>query len=235
LSRLVYRKPENHQSLATFLEGYLFGLGEVCHTLFGPQGETLVYRAIGRHYLGYLEEKMGIVFDALDSWERYCQIIEVFTGRGFYDYVELEARAENSFWMLENGQYAGRVWEEQGSWERGSPPCPLWSVILASLEQLDCRVVLDQAAYCQDRDGYESTFHFEKTKRPADEERPDVEAARQELIPICSSCSKIRLTDGTWMDIDLYLAQRHQVDFTHSLCSCCAKELYPDIEPAKVS
>ena len=235
MSKIIFQKPENRQDLTTFLEGYLFGLGEVCHTLFGPHGESLIYRTIGRHYLDYLERKMGIVFDAPDPWPRYLQIVKAFTEQGFFGYLELEARGENSFWMLESGQYAGHIWQEQGSWERGTPPCPFWSVILASLEQLGYKMVFDRASYLQDREAVEGVFHFEKIKRPADEEPPDLEAAKEELIPICSNCNKIRLANGTWMDIDLYMAQRHQVDFTHSLCSCCAKDLYPDIELAKVS
>lgn len=235
MSRIIFRKPGKHDDLASFLEGYLFGLGEVCHSLFGPHVETLVYRAIGRHYLDYLARKVGIVFDAPDPWARYCQIIEEFTRRGFYDYAELEKRGENSFWMLESRQFARRVWEEQGSRENGSQPCPLWSVILASLEQIGFQMVVDQTNFLPDRNGFESTFHFEEIKKAAADEAPEKEAARQELIPICSGCHKIRLPDGAWMDIDLYLARRHQVDFTHSLCSCCARELYPDLELARNS
>jgi len=130
--------------LSALIEGYLYGLGEVCHTLFGSQGEAAMYQAIGGYFLHYLEKKMNLVFRELDPWRRYCQIVEVFTRYGCHTYVELEQIGDASYRMSESGQYAGEVREEQKAWERGTPPCPLWSVIFFSLAEIDYRIVLDK-------------------------------------------------------------------------------------------
>jgi hypothetical protein len=47
------------------------------------------------------------------------------------------------------------------------------------------------------------------------------------LLPICSSCKKIRDDDGYWNEIEAYISEHSEADFSHSLCPECAKKLYP--------
>ena len=49
------------------------------------------------------------------------------------------------------------------------------------------------------------------------------------LLPICSSCKKIRDDSGYWSQIEMYLEEHSDAEFTHSLCPDCARRLYPDI------
>ncbi len=48
------------------------------------------------------------------------------------------------------------------------------------------------------------------------------------IIPICSSCMKIRDDRGYWERVDKYIASKSKVLFSHSLCPDCIKKLYPD-------
>jgi len=48
------------------------------------------------------------------------------------------------------------------------------------------------------------------------------------LIPICSSCKKIRDDEGFWHQVDVYIRQHTSAEFTHSLCSDCAAEIRKD-------
>lgn len=48
------------------------------------------------------------------------------------------------------------------------------------------------------------------------------------FLPICSSCKKIRDDRGYWNQIEEYITQHSDVDFSHSICPDCAKKLYPD-------
>lgn len=48
------------------------------------------------------------------------------------------------------------------------------------------------------------------------------------LLPICSSCHKIRDDRGYWNRLEEFIRQRSEADFTHSLCPDCVKKLYPD-------
>jgi PleD family two-component response regulator len=49
------------------------------------------------------------------------------------------------------------------------------------------------------------------------------------LLPICSSCKKIRDDKGYWNQIETYIRQRSEAEFTHSICPKCAKMLYPEL------
>ena len=47
------------------------------------------------------------------------------------------------------------------------------------------------------------------------------------LLPICAACKKIRDDDGSWVQIEGYIKNRSDVDFTHGLCPECSVKLYP--------
>jgi hypothetical protein len=49
------------------------------------------------------------------------------------------------------------------------------------------------------------------------------------LLPICSSCHKIRTTDNHWHVLERYISERTEAVFTHSLCPECARRLYPEM------
>jgi len=49
------------------------------------------------------------------------------------------------------------------------------------------------------------------------------------LLPICSSCKKIRDDSGYWRGVEHYVAAHTDADFTHSLCPDCYTELYPEL------
>ena len=48
------------------------------------------------------------------------------------------------------------------------------------------------------------------------------------LLPICANCKKIRDDKGYWNQIEVYIRDHSEVDFSHSICPECAKKLYPD-------
>ena len=48
------------------------------------------------------------------------------------------------------------------------------------------------------------------------------------LLPICSSCKKIRDDQGYWQQVEVYLWDHSEAEFTHGLCPDCVKRLYPD-------
>ncbi len=49
------------------------------------------------------------------------------------------------------------------------------------------------------------------------------------LLPICSSCKKIRDDRGYWQSVENFLQKHTDVDFSHSICPACAKSLYPEM------
>jgi CheY-like chemotaxis protein len=48
------------------------------------------------------------------------------------------------------------------------------------------------------------------------------------LLPICSSCKRIRDDKGYWNQIEAYIRNHSDADFSHSICPECGQRLYPE-------
>lgn len=49
------------------------------------------------------------------------------------------------------------------------------------------------------------------------------------LLPICSSCKKIRNDQGRWEALEAYIRDRSDAEFSHGICPECAHKLYPEL------
>ena len=48
------------------------------------------------------------------------------------------------------------------------------------------------------------------------------------LLPICASCKKIRDDQGYWNQIESYIRDHSNAEFSHGICPECARKLYPN-------
>ena len=48
------------------------------------------------------------------------------------------------------------------------------------------------------------------------------------FLPICASCKKIRDDKGYWNQIEVYISEHSEAEFSHGICPECAQKLYPD-------
>ncbi len=53
------------------------------------------------------------------------------------------------------------------------------------------------------------------------------------LLPICASCKMIRDDKGYWNQIELYIKNHSEAEFSHGICPDCAKKLYPEFTDEK--
>jgi response regulator RpfG family c-di-GMP phosphodiesterase len=49
------------------------------------------------------------------------------------------------------------------------------------------------------------------------------------LLPICASCKKIRDDRGYWTQLEHYIREHSEAEFTHGCCPDCMKKLYPEL------
>ena len=49
------------------------------------------------------------------------------------------------------------------------------------------------------------------------------------ILPICSFCKKIRDDKGYWNQVEDYVKQRSDADFSHGICPECVRKHYPDL------
>ncbi len=48
------------------------------------------------------------------------------------------------------------------------------------------------------------------------------------FLPICASCKKIRDDNGYWNQIESYIRDHSEAQFSHGICPECAEKLYPE-------
>jgi PAS domain S-box-containing protein len=48
------------------------------------------------------------------------------------------------------------------------------------------------------------------------------------IFPICASCKKIRDDKGYWRQIEAYIRDHSEAEFSHGICPDCMKKLYGD-------
>jgi PAS domain S-box-containing protein len=53
------------------------------------------------------------------------------------------------------------------------------------------------------------------------------------LIPICSRCKKIRDDQGYWQQVEVYVREHSEADFTHGLCPDCYQKYLSDLRRLK--
>ena len=86
-------------------------------------------------------------------------------------------------------------------------------------------------------------FHDRTERKKLEEEREKLIRKLQEtlakvktlsgFLPICASCKKIRDDRGYWNQIESYLKEHSEAEFSHGICPDCLKKLYPEIYPVK--
>ncbi len=109
----------------------------------------------------------------------------------------------------------------------------------------DIKIVSDWTYIIRDEEGYVTHYKGiieDITKRKQAEEalqreRDKLEKALKQvrtlsgMLPICSSCKKIRDDKGYWNQIEAYIQKHSHAEFSHGICPECAKKLYPDLYP----
>jgi len=53
------------------------------------------------------------------------------------------------------------------------------------------------------------------------------------LLPICASCKKIRDDSGYWHQVESYVQDHSDAEFSHGLCPDCVKNYYADFKNGK--
>ncbi len=49
------------------------------------------------------------------------------------------------------------------------------------------------------------------------------------MLPICCSCKKIRDDKGGWNQVEVYIRDHSEAEFTHGMCPECSEKLYPEL------
>jgi hypothetical protein len=53
------------------------------------------------------------------------------------------------------------------------------------------------------------------------------------FLPICASCKKIRDDEGYWEQMEKYISEHSEAQFSHGICPECAQKLYRQLYKKK--
>ena len=49
------------------------------------------------------------------------------------------------------------------------------------------------------------------------------------LIPICAKYKRVRTDTGDWQQLEVYVQNHSEAEFSHGVCQVCMKAVYPDV------
>ncbi len=53
------------------------------------------------------------------------------------------------------------------------------------------------------------------------------------IIPICMHCKGIRDDKGSWKQLEKYISEASDIQFSHGICNSCMEKFYPDVKNSK--
>lgn len=133
-------------------------------------------------------------------------------------------REEAVYWMMKAIQSGPQLFEWHCKKKDGSLFWVEINMRLANIGQQNC-ILLTVRDITERKQG-------EMERERLSRELQDALAAKVRqlsgFLPICASCKKIRDDKGYWNQIELYILDHSEAEFSHGLCPECSKKLYPD-------
>lgn len=51
----------------------------------------------------------------------------------------------------------------------------------------------------------------------------------ESILPVCACCKRIRVDSEFWQDIEQFVQERSETEFTHGICPDCIQKYYPEL------
>jgi len=90
------------------------------------------------------------------------------------------------------------------------------SLLVASLEKQRCQAI----------------WSLEEANRKLSASLNEIKILRG-ILPVCSHCQRIRTEADTWAQMETYIHEHSEADFSHTVCPDCLRKNYPDIYDRK--
>ena len=193
----------------------------------GQEGLGLVERAVqlGRpHAMAFVDVRMPPGWDGVETtfqlW-KVCPDLQVVICTAYSDYSwdDMTSRLNNPdqllilkkpFETMEVVQLAHALTEK---WR-------LHQGMKLKMDHLE-KVVQERTSVLQHTNAVLEVTHKQRQEAMA------TVKTLEGLLPICAHCKKIRDDKGDWNQIEFYIRDRTNAQFSHGICPTCAHEQYP--------
>ncbi len=227
-------------------EGVLVSFGKVL-AKYNAFAQGSILRDVGKELIDYLN-RHGFEFEEQGSFDDVARMTDLFVKNGFVEKLEIEPmdKGHNFIWHNLYGIAAYKELHDVS--DNPFLACPLNACLyyLADKHHKTMRL-LDKSF---DIEHHEAQSQYEVIDKDVAEgetfdalvienarlyqlakERADkLEKAYNEIktlrgiLPICSSCKKIRDDDGYWQKVETYVHDHTEASFSHSYCPECAEK-----------
>jgi predicted GNAT family acetyltransferase len=49
------------------------------------------------------------------------------------------------------------------------------------------------------------------------------------ILPVCSYCKRVRTETNKWAEMETYIREHSEANFSHTVCPDCLRKYYPDL------
>jgi hypothetical protein len=212
-----------------------------------------VLREVGKEIIDYLNEH-GLEFEERGDESDLGRLTRLFVANGFAKSLDIAPlpNGHNYIWHDIYGKEAYRRLHEMS--DNPFLACPLNLCLFHIADKHGKTMLLHNKRFHEDGDTVES--HYEIVDKSgadvngtdvlaienarllqlAEERAHKLEQAQTEIrslrgiLPICSSCKKIRDDEGLWHAVEVYLQTHTNADFSHGYCPDCESEYMKQID-----
>jgi hypothetical protein len=228
-------------------ESLLFSFGKIL-AQYNSFAQESILKDVGKEIIEYLGEN-GFKFDENGTIDDVSALVTLFVENGFSE-LEIRKADKGSNYIWKN-LYGIKAYDAlQKITENPFLSCPLNACIYYLAGKQGKKLVLHSKSFNVEKcsaisqeefvdDDYESEEGFNslaienrRLLKIYEQKNRELKKAMEEiktlqgLLPICSSCKKIRDEDGNWSQMELYIEKHSDAKFSHGFCEECAKELY---------
>ncbi|MBN1219298.1 MAG: hypothetical protein JXM69_10250 [Anaerolineae bacterium] len=234
----------------TLYEAILVAFGKILGK-YNAFAQGIILKDVGREIVDYLDGH-GFQFEETGDLDDLATLIELFVKNGFAEKLEIEPadKGQNYIW---HDLYGVAAYKEL--YDIADNPflsCPLNLCLYYLADKHNKTLRLHRKTFDLQNNITESQYEIVDKETPQGEdfdplvienvrlyelaqERADkLEKAQQEIkilrgiIPICTSCKRIRNDEGYWQQVETYISEHSEALFSHGLCPDCIEKLYPE-------
>jgi hypothetical protein len=234
----------------TLYEAILVAFGKTL-AKYNAFAQGTILKDVGQEIIEYLNCH-GFEFEETGELEDLSTLTELFVKHGFAERLDIEPteKGQNYIW---HNLYGIEAYEELH--EISDNPflaCPLNSCLYYVADKHNKSMQLLSKSFDLETGIAESQYQIvdkeisegedfdplvienARLYQLAQERADRLEKAQQEIktlrgiIPICTSCKKIRDDEGYWQQVETYIGDHSEALFSHGVCPDCMEELYPE-------
>jgi hypothetical protein len=241
----------------TLYEALLVAFGKIL-SKYNAFAQGSILRDVGKEIIDYLNDH-GFQFEEKGSSDDISTLIDLFVKNGFAEKLDIEPadKGQNFVWHNLFGIEAYKQLHDIA--DNPFLACPLNLCLYYIADKHNKTLRLHRKSFDMEHLTAESQYEIvdkeishegnfdalvienARLYELAQERADRLEKAQKEIrtlkgiLPICASCKKIRDDKGYWQQVEIYVRDHSDAEFTHGYCPDCYEIAKQELEDEKDS